>query len=59
MRLKQKIFTRDEKDDVLDKFDTSNFPESHPSRIQRMNKKVIGMFKSETIEKEKYQNFVG
>jgi len=52
-------FYRDEKDDVLDKFDTSNFPESHPSRIQRMNKKVIGMFKSETIEKGEISEFCG
>ena len=36
------------KKDVKDKFDTSNFPEIHPSGIKTgANMKVIGMFKFE------------
>ena len=33
--------------DVRERFDTSNFPQIHPSVILRMNKKVPGMFKDE------------
>ena len=41
-------FYEDIKKDVKDKFDTSNFPEIHPSGIKTgANMKVIGMFKFE------------
>ena len=40
-------FFEDIKMDVESKFDTSDFPEDHPSGIQRCNKKVIGMMKDE------------
>ena len=42
-------FYKDIAPDVLEKFDTSNFPKDHPSGIANAtNKKVIGMFKNET-----------
>ena len=37
-------FYQDIKHDISDKFDTSNVPESHPSGLPRLNKKIIGMF---------------
>jgi len=37
----------DIREDVRERFDTSNFPKDHPSGILRMNKKVPGMFKDE------------
>ena len=41
-------FYRDISADVVDRFDTSNFPENHPSGIETgINKKVVGMFKDE------------
>ena len=40
-------FYEDIKSDVETKFDTSDFPEDHPSGIERCNKKVIGMMKDE------------
>ena len=44
--------------DVESKFDTSDFPEDHPSGIQRCNKKVIGMMKDEAAG-EIIKEFVG
>ena len=44
--------------DVESKFDTSDFPEDHPSGIQRCNKKVIGMMKDEAAGKI-IKEFVG
>ena len=42
-------FFKDISDDVHERFDTSNFPESHPSGIPcGVKKKIVGMFKSET-----------
>ena len=41
-------FYEDIKDDVKKLFDTSNYPENHPSGIKAgVNKKVVGMFKDE------------
>ena len=41
-------FYKDIAPDVLDMFDTSNYPKDHPSGIASdVNKKVIGMFKDE------------
>ena len=41
-------FYKDIASDVLEKFDTSNYPKNHPSGIVTdFNKKVIGMFKDE------------
>jgi len=42
--IKRDDFYRDIKDDISEKFDTSNFQESHPSDIKSMNKKIPGMF---------------
>lgn len=39
-------------------FDKRNYPEDHPSGLQRVNKKVIGMFKDEAGEKQ-IAEFVG
>ena len=42
-------FYKDIASDVLDKFDTFNFPKDHPSGIATdANKKVVGKFKDET-----------
>ena len=42
-------FYKDISEDVKDKFDTSNYPENHPSGIPAgLNNKVLGMFKDET-----------
>ena len=42
-------FYKDISEDVKDKFDTSNYPENHPSGIPTgVNNKVLGMFKDET-----------
>ena len=57
--IKTEDFYKYIKDDVLEKSGTSNFLESHPSGIQRMNKKVIEIVKSETIEKEEISEFCG
>ena len=51
-------FFEDIKMDVESKFDTSDFPEDHPSGIQRCNKKVIGMMKDEAAGKI-IKEFVG
>ena len=41
-------FYKDISGDVKDKFDTSNYPENHPSGIPAgINNKVVGMFKDE------------
>ena len=44
-------FFKDITHDVEAKFDTSDFPVDHPSRIERKNKKVIGMMKDEACGK--------
>ena len=44
--IKTKDFYKDISDDVVAKFDTSNFPKDHTSGIHTLaNKKVVGMFK--------------
>ena len=54
-----KDFYKDISDDVVGKFDTSNFPKDHPSGIQvGVNKKVVGMFKDEAGGKI-IEEFVG
>ncbi|CAH3172567.1 unnamed protein product [Porites lobata] len=46
-------FYKDISNDVETKFDTSNYPQSHPSGIPTgLNKKVIGMFKDEVAGKQ-------
>ena len=42
-----KIFFEDIRDDVKEKFDTSDFPKDHPSGIQGHSKKVIRIIKDE------------
>ena len=45
--------------DILDKFDTSDYPPDHPSGIPTgVNKKVIGMFKDEVAGKQ-ITHFIG
>ena len=52
-------FYSDIKKEVKKKFDTSNFPDDHPSRIEiGVNEKVIGKFKDEASGKQ-ITNFVG
>ena len=51
-------FYKDIKSDVKSKFDTSDFPEDHPSGIERCNKRVIGMMKDEAAGKI-IKEFVG
>ena len=47
------------KKDVKKKFDTSNFPDVHPSGIKTgVNEKVIGMFKNEAAANN-ITHFVG
>ena len=47
--IETKDFYKDISQDVNDRFDTSNFPEDHPSIIKvGVNKKVPGMFKDES-----------
>ena len=54
-----KDFYKDIASDVTAKFDTSNFPVDHPSRIYtNANKKVVGMFKDEAGGKI-IEEFVG
>ena len=54
-----KDFYKDINPDVIDKFDTSDYPTNHPSGIQTgVNKKVIGMFKDEVAGKQ-ITHFVG
>ena len=59
MKLKQKIFYKDISQDILENFDTSDYPLDHPSGIPTgINKKVIGMFKDEVSGKQ-ITHFVG
>ena len=52
-------FYKDISKDVWDRFDTSNYPENHPSGIPiGINEKVIGMFKDEAAGKI-IKEFVG
>ena len=52
-------FYKDISEDVKDRFDTSNYPENHPSGIPTgINKKVLGMFKDEAAGKI-IKEFVG
>ena len=52
-------FYKDIAGDVRDRFDTSDYPENHPSGIPTgINKKVLGMFKDETAGKI-IKEFVG
>ena len=52
-------FYKDISGDVRDRFDTSDYPENHPSRIPTgINKKVLGMFKDEATGKN-IKEFVG
>ena len=45
-------FYKDISEDVKDRFDTSDYPENHPSGIPTgINKKVLGMFKDEAAGK--------
>ena len=57
--IKTKDFYKDINPDVMDKFDTSDYPTNHKSGIQTgVNKKVIGMFKDEVAGKQ-ITHFVG
>ena len=52
-------FYKDISEDVKDRFDTSDYPENHPSGIPTgINKKVLGMFKDEAGGKT-IKEFVG
>ena len=52
-------FYKDINPDIEEKFDTSDYPEVHPSGIKTgVNKKVIGMFKDEAAGKQ-ITHFVG
>ena len=52
-------FYKDISGDVKDRFDTSDYPEGHPSGIPTgVNKKVLGMFKDEAAGKN-IMEFVG
>ena len=52
-------FYHDINKDIKKKFDTSDYPENHPSGIKtRVNKKVIGKFKDEAVGKQ-ITHFVG
>ena len=52
-------FYKDISGDVKDRFDTSDYPENHPSGIPTgVNKKVLGMFKDEVAGKN-IKEFVG
>ena len=52
-------FYKDISEDVKNRFDTSDYPENHPSGIPTgINKKVLGMFKDETAGKI-IKEFVG
>ena len=54
-----KDFYKDISRDVLEKFDTSDYPPQHPSGIPTgLNKKVIGLFKDEVAGKQ-ITHFVG
>ena len=52
-------FYADISEDVVRKFDTSDYPDDHPSGIKTVvNKKVLGMFKDEACGKQ-IEEFVG
>ena len=52
-------FYKDISEDIKDRFDTSHYPENHPSGIPTgINKKVLGMFKDEAAGKI-IKEFVG
>ena len=52
-------FYKDISGDVKDRFDTSDYPDNHPSGIPTgVNKKVLGMFKDEAMGKS-IKEFVG
>ena len=57
--IQTKDFYQDINKDIKRKFDTSNYPEKHPSGIKTgINKKVIGKFKDEAAGKQ-ITHFVG
>ena len=57
--IKTEDFYKDIAGDVKDRFDTSEYPENHPSGIPTgINKKVLGMFKDEVAGKN-IKEFVG
>ena len=57
--IKTKDFYKDISDDILTKFDTSDYPPNHKSGIPTgVNKKVISMFKDEVAGKQ-ITHFVG
>ena len=49
--IRTKNFFEDIRDDVPTMFDTSAYPENHPSGLPRMNKKVPGLMKDEACGK--------
>ena len=58
-RIQTEDFYKDISNDVETKFDTSDYPQSHPSGIPTgLNKKVIGMFKDEVAGKQ-ISHFIG
>ena len=58
-QIKTEDFYKDISSDVMDKFDTSDYPPNHKSGIPTgINKKVIGMFKDEVAGKQ-ITHFVG
>ena len=57
--IEREDFYKDISGDVKDRFDTSDYPENHPSGIPTgINKKVLGMFKDEAAGKI-IKEFVG
>ena len=59
MKYRRKIFYKDISGDVKNKFDTSDYPENHPSGIPTgENKKVLGKMKDEAAGKI-IKEFVG
>ena len=57
--IKTKDFYKDIAGDVMDKFDTSDYPPNHESGIPTgLNKKVMGMFKDEVAGRQ-ITHFVG
>ena len=51
--IKTKDFYKDINPDIDKRFDTSEYPNNHPSGIKTgLNSKVIGMFKDETCGKQ-------
>ena len=57
--IQTKDFYKDISGDVKDRFDTSDYPDNHPSGIPTgINKKVLGMFKDEVAGKN-IKEFIG